>query len=68
MLVIGAVILIVFFGFTFNQKKISEDITQSSIVNALDAITKSARSSAGEVSIVPVAKEEVGIECNRISL
>lgn len=67
-LVIGAIILIVFFGFTFKQRKISEDITQSSIVNALDAITKSAQSSVGEVSIVPVAKEEVGIECNRISL
>ena len=67
-LVIGAVILIVFFGFTFKQKRISEDIIQSSTVNALDAITKSAQSSAGEVSIVTVAKEEVGIECNRIRL
>lgn len=67
-LIVGAVILIVFFGFTSKQKNVSEEITRSSIVSSLDAIIKSAQSAAGEVSIVPVSEEELEIGCNRISV
>ncbi len=67
-LVIGAVILIVFFGFTARQRDVSQELSRSSTVNAIDAIVTSAQSSAGQVGIVNVPKEEVKIECNRISL
>jgi len=67
-LIVGAVILIAFFGFSVKQKNVSRDITSSSLVNSLDVIITSAQSSAGEVSNVPIPKEEITFECNRISV